>query len=257
MAQLTGAADRSGEGAPQVPGAQPWEILISEAQERMTLAVDPRRIEEFSAWRERGTWRRRCWAGSPIRDSSTSATARRPWSTSRCPSSTRPAADGAEGRVDGAGHEEPAFVEPADLGEALKAMLGRLNICSKESVVRQYDHEVQGERGQAVDRRRQRRPVRRRRDPAAPRLLRGGGDRPRDLPRYSDIDTYHMAACAIDEAVRNASPSAGRSTTWRGSTTSAGAIRSSRRRPRRRVQARPARPGQPGALRLTTAYGVP
>ena len=23
-------------------------------------------------------------------------------------------------------------------------------------------------------------------------------------PRYSDIDTYHMAACAIDEAVRNA-----------------------------------------------------
>lgn len=23
-------------------------------------------------------------------------------------------------------------------------------------------------------------------------------------PRYSDIDTYHMTACAIDEAVRNA-----------------------------------------------------
>ena len=48
-------------------------------------------------------------------------------------------------------HEEPSFPEPDDMGSALKEMLARLNICSKESVVRQYDHEVQrGRRCQAA-----------------------------------------------------------------------------------------------------------
>lgn len=31
-----------------------------------------------------------------------------------------------------------------DQAELLKAMLGRLNICSKEYLIRQYDHEVKG-----------------------------------------------------------------------------------------------------------------
>jgi phosphoribosylformylglycinamidine synthase len=102
-------------------------------------------------------------------------------------------------------HREPDSPEPADLGGALKALLSRLNICSKESVVRQYDHEVQG--GSVVK-------------PLVGAACDGPGDAAviRPLldsfegivvangicPRYSDIDTYHMAACAIDEAVRNA-----------------------------------------------------
>ena len=84
-------------------------------------------------------------------------------------------------------------------------MLARLNICSKESVVRQYDHEVQG--GSVIK-----------------PLVGAQNDGPSDAavirpllnsmegvvvahgicPRYSDIDTYHMTACAIDEAIRNA-----------------------------------------------------
>ncbi|MBU0575298.1 MAG: phosphoribosylformylglycinamidine synthase, partial [Proteobacteria bacterium] len=80
-----------------------------------------------------------------------------------------------------------------------------LNICSKESVVRQYDHEVQG--GSIVK-------------PLTGVVNDGPSDAAviRPLldsfegfvvangicPRYSDIDAYHMAACAIDEAVRNA-----------------------------------------------------
>ncbi len=100
---------------------------------------------------------------------------------------------------------EPDISEPADYGRALKAMFSRLNICSKESVVRQYDHEVQG--GSVVK-----------------PLVGAANDGPSDAavvrpvlescegvvvangicPRYSDIDAYHMAACAIDEAVRNA-----------------------------------------------------
>jgi phosphoribosylformylglycinamidine synthase len=102
-------------------------------------------------------------------------------------------------------HPEPDIPEPTDYGKALKKMFSRLNICSKESVVRQYDHEVQG--GSVVK-----------------PLTGAANDGPSDAavvrpvlescegvvvangicPRYSDIDAYHMAACAIDEAVRNA-----------------------------------------------------
>ncbi|MBN2687754.1 MAG: phosphoribosylformylglycinamidine synthase, partial [Deltaproteobacteria bacterium] len=102
-------------------------------------------------------------------------------------------------------HEEPSFPEPDDMGGALMSMLSRLNVCSKESVVRQYDHEVQG--GSVIK-----------------PLVGVVNDGPSDAavirpvlesyegvvvangicPRYSDIDTYHMAACAIDEAIRNA-----------------------------------------------------
>ena len=41
-------------------------------------------------------------------------------------------------------HPEPTFPCPSDLTASLLQMLGRLNICSKEWVIRQYDHEVQG-----------------------------------------------------------------------------------------------------------------
>ena len=101
-------------------------------------------------------------------------------------------------------HEEPHFECARDLTPSLKKMLKRLNICSKESVVRQYDHEVQG--GSVVK-----------------PLVGLHEDGPSDAavirplmesmegvvvshgicPRYSDIDTYHMMACAIDEAIRN------------------------------------------------------
>jgi phosphoribosylformylglycinamidine synthase len=96
-------------------------------------------------------------------------------------------------------------------------MLSRLNICSKESVIRQYDHEVQG--GSAIK-------------PLVGEDADGPGDAAviRPLlnscegavvssgicPRYSDIDTYHMMACAIDEAVRNAVAVGGNSTTMVG-----------------------------------------
>jgi phosphoribosylformylglycinamidine synthase len=102
-------------------------------------------------------------------------------------------------------HAEPDFSEPDDLGGAMKEILSRLNICSKESVVRQYDHEVQGGSvvkpltGVVND------------GPSDAAVIRPLLDSFEGIvvangicPRYSDIDAYHMAACAIDEAVRNA-----------------------------------------------------
>ena len=89
-------------------------------------------------------------------------------------------------------------------GETLLALLGSLNIASKEWVIRQYDHEVQGGSvvkplvGVAND------------GPSDAAVLRPVLSSRRGLvmacgmnPRYGDYDPYAMAACAIDEAVRN------------------------------------------------------
>ena len=83
--------------------------------------------------------------------------------------------------------------------------MASLNVCSKESIVRRYDHEVQGGSvikpfvGAAND------------GPSDAAVLRPVLESTKGIvvsngicPKYSDIDTYHMAACAIDEAVRNA-----------------------------------------------------
>ncbi len=94
--------------------------------------------------------------------------------------------------------------QPCDYNDALLKILGSLNVASKEWIIRQYDHEVQG--GSVIK-------------PLVGVTNDGPGDaavvRPvlssrRGLviscgmnPRYGDFDTYHMAASAIDEAMRN------------------------------------------------------
>jgi len=93
---------------------------------------------------------------------------------------------------------------PRNFSSVLAQILGSLNVCSKEWVIRQYDHEVQG--GSVVK-------------PLVGVLNDGPSDaaviRPvlasrRGLviacgmnPRYGDLDPYHMATSAIDEALRN------------------------------------------------------
>jgi phosphoribosylformylglycinamidine synthase subunit PurSL len=108
----------------------------------------------------------------------------------------------------GSSAERPGRGAPDDAGPLdlrhVEAILGSLNVASKEWVIRQYDHEVQG--GSAIK-------------PLVGVANDGPGDaavlRPvlssnRGLviacgmnPRYGDLDPYHMAASAIDEAVRN------------------------------------------------------
>jgi len=99
--------------------------------------------------------------------------------------------------------KEPNLSEKEDYGADLKKILSAWNVCSKEWVIRQYDHEVQG--GSVL------------------KPLQGiHNDGPGDAcivtpvlgskkgiivsngmnPRYGDIDPYHMAASAIDEALR-------------------------------------------------------
>jgi phosphoribosylformylglycinamidine synthase II len=207
MATLCGGCDMDLSKAPlKYAGLKPWEILISEAQERMSLAVDPEKIDEFLAL---------------AKEMDVEATVLGTFTDSgkfhvRYGEKTVAYLDmkflheglpmmRLNARWIPPRHEAADFPEPDDMGQALKGMLSRLNICSKESVVRQYDHEVQG--GSIIK-------------PLVGIANDGPGDaaviRPilesfegvvvasGICPRYSDIDTYHMAACAIDEAVRNA-----------------------------------------------------
>lgn len=99
-------------------------------------------------------------------------------------------------------YDEPEFMPP-DLEAELKKLLGSWNTCSKEWVIRQYDHEVQG--GSVLK-------------PLVGKDNDGPGDAAIIRPvlgsdmgaivangintRYGDIDTYWMAASAIDEALR-------------------------------------------------------
>ncbi|MCX5839289.1 MAG: AIR synthase-related protein [Deltaproteobacteria bacterium] len=206
-ARLSGGCELDLKAAPlKYPGLNPWEILISESQERMTLAVDPAKSGAFLKLARKmdveatvlGRYTDSGWFHirygeetvvliemSFLHDGLPQMNLRAVWAPPR--------------------HPEPDFLEPPDLGGALKAMLSRLNICSKESVVRQYDHEVQGGSvvkpltGAVND------------GPSDAAVLRPLLDSFEGIvvangvcPRYSDIDTYAMAACAIDEAVRNA-----------------------------------------------------
>ncbi|MBU2261402.1 MAG: phosphoribosylformylglycinamidine synthase, partial [Proteobacteria bacterium] len=206
-ARLSGGCELDLAKAPlKYAGLNPWEILISESQERMTLAVAPEQIDAFLALARKmdveatvlGRYADSGWFHilygmetvayiemSFLHDGLPQMNLQAAWTPPR--------------------HAEPDFAETEDLGGALKAMLARLNICSKESVVRQYDHEVQGGSivkpltGVVND------------GPSDAAVIRPLLDSFEGIvvangicPRYSAIDTYHMAACAIDEAVRNA-----------------------------------------------------
>jgi len=186
-------------------GLDPWEILISEAQERMSLAVPPERIDEFltmaghmgveatvlGEFTDSGyfhiCYHEKTVAFLPIEflhEGLPPMRLRGIW----------------EART----HTEPAPASKPDYTEDLKTLLSSLNICSKESVVRRYDHEVQG--GSVVkpftgidnD------------GPSDAAVIRPLLDSFEGVvvshgicPRYSDIDTYHMMANAIDEGLRN------------------------------------------------------
>lgn len=103
---------------------------------------------------------------------------------------------------------QPLVAPPLDLqagNRILADILGSLNVASKHWVIRQYDHEVQGGSvvkplvGPQCD------------GPSDAAVVRPLLNSQRGLvvacgmnPHFGDFDTYHMAASAIDEAVRNA-----------------------------------------------------
>jgi len=185
-------------------GLSYMEIWISESQERMLLAVPPENIERFLAICEKEdaiatvigefTNDRRLqlyYQGNLVCDLDME------FLHGGLPQLQRVAA------WEAPRNPEPKFEQPADLTESLKKILGAWNVCSKEWVIRQYDHEVQGTSvlkplvGVAND------------GPGDAAVIRPLADSDKGLiisnginPKYGDIDPYWMAASAIDEALR-------------------------------------------------------
>jgi len=207
LARLSGGAELHLERAPlKYAGLSPWEILLSEAQERMTVAVPPESVEIFM-----DLCHRREVEATDLGNFTDSGIFHLLYD-----SRTVGALD-LEFLHEGlpkmrlqAKWKKPHFPRPelppdgGRLDQTMLDLLARFNICSKEAIVRQYDHEVQamsvvkpftGARNDGPSDAAVLRPV-----PGSKRgVVVGCGI----IPRYSDLDTYSMVACAIDEALRN------------------------------------------------------
>jgi phosphoribosylformylglycinamidine synthase II len=185
------------------PGMAPWEIWISESQERMTLAVPPEKLSEFMGLMQRreveatviGTFTGtgRCvveYHGTTVMDIDLAFLH-----------------DGLPKKQLRTVYEKPQYPEPDGpcplrLEAILKAMLHRKNICSKEYISLQYDHTVQG--GHVLG------PVQGKGrvqgmatlTKVLPGSKRGVGLSQGMFPAYSEIDPYLMAGAGIDTAIR-------------------------------------------------------
>ncbi len=183
----------------------PWEIWISESQERMTLAVPQENLAileqiikkhdvELSVIGEFTNNKKAIVqiSSTTIMDIDTNFLH---YGNPKTHLKTRPWVDTLS-KVE----KRPADI-PIDI--ALKEMLNRPNICNKEFIVAQYDHEVRGSsvlkplqgKGRVCSEAVVFRPIL-----SSTRGIvksQGFGS------SYGEIDTYHMAACAIDTAIRN------------------------------------------------------
>jgi phosphoribosylformylglycinamidine synthase len=182
------------------------EIWISESQERMILAVPPDRwdrlhrlcagedVEATVIGRFESTGRLRLfYQGQSVGDLDLHFLHEGRPAVLRQATWTAPTA-----------RPQAAAAGPENFTDTLLCILGALNVCSKEWIVRQYDHEVQG--GSVVK-----------------PLVGVADDGPSDAaviipvlgswsalavgcginPRYGDLGPDAMAAAAVDEAVRN------------------------------------------------------
>lgn len=219
MAEESGGCVMDLAKAPlKYPGLDPWEILISEAQERMSLAVPPEKIDQFMTMAK--SFGCEATVLGKFTDSGvfhilyndkTVAWLPMEFMHEGLPPMQIPA------KWQPPVNQEAPAQDKNDWTADLLKLLGSLNICSKESVVRRYDHEVQG--GSVVkpftgidnD------------GPSDAAVVRPILDSWQGVvvahgicPRYSDIDTYDMAANAIDEALRNYVAVGGNPEHWAG-----------------------------------------
>ncbi len=207
MAEKIGAMVDLDKAPLKYQGLSYTEIWISEAQERMILAVPPDlwpRLESLCAGEDveatvigsfeaTGKLRLR-YQGEQVAD----------LDMGFLHNGRPPVVRQATWTAPPALHPADSLCSSAGFGEILLKILGNYNVCSKEWIIRQYDHEVQG--GSVLK-----------------PLVGAANDGPGDAsvitpvlgswrglaigcginPNLGDLDPYQMAAHAIDEAVRN------------------------------------------------------
>ncbi len=188
-------------------GLDQWEIWVSESQERMTVAVRPEHLERFMELSCK-----HAVESTVIGEYNDTGYLRLDYKGSTCAYIRMDLleSDFPQWEFDAEwsppqmrGLTEPVLSEPSNHVLLLRDILARPNICSRNWIVRQYDHEVQG--GSVI------KPlVGKKRDiPSDSVVTRPILESKRGVvvsqalnPVYSQIDTYHMTAATIDEAVR-------------------------------------------------------
>lgn len=201
LAQFSGGCEIYLEKCPlKYPGLDPWEILVSESQERMTIAAKPENIGKLEALAKKhgteitvvGKFTDRGAFHVLFRDVTVAYL------------DLKFMHEGLPQMKLSAVWKRKIFPEPGinetDLGKILEKLLQSANIASKEEAIRRFDHEV---KGMSVIK----------------PLMRGPGDAAVIKPVYESNeglviahgicpkyiqDSYDMAAMAFDEAVRNA-----------------------------------------------------
>jgi len=184
-------------------GLAPWEIYVSESQERMLLLVPKKNLEQvIEIFREEDV------KATPVGEFTDDNALRIYYEGHEvanlnidflfAPPKTERTAEWNEVTF-----KEPTFPEPSNLNPYIIKLLASSNITSREKVVRTYDHEVKGN--------------------TVLKPLHGEFGGPNDAavikpledswkgiaiscgmnPCYGRIDPYWMAASAIDEAIRN------------------------------------------------------
>jgi phosphoribosylformylglycinamidine synthase len=206
MAQESGGAEVELEKIPiKYAGMLPYETWISESQERMTYAVPPDKIDKFMEVMKRHdveatvigrfTDTPRCKVTLNdktimdvdmdfLHNGNPQMKLKSAWTPPDLP--------------------EPEIGDKDDYSQELVDMVGRLNLCSREYVVRQYDHEVQAGSvikplvGVSQDVHQEATVTRPLPDSPIGIALSNGLHH-----WYGDIDPCAMAECGIDTAVRN------------------------------------------------------
>lgn len=211
MAEVTGGAVIDLSRAPlKYPGLMPWEVLISEAQERMTLAIAPEHLAEFlqlAKAREveatvlgefTASGRLVCtWGDLPVVDLPLS------FLHDGCPRVvlTAKKSGAAAARPEASAMAE--ILADSAIEPGLLAVLAMPELASPDERARSYDHEVKGlsvvkplvgVHGEV---------------PATASVMRARHGRPEGVvlaegvhPFYSDLDARQMALACVDEAVR-------------------------------------------------------
>ncbi len=186
------------------PGLSPWEILVSESQERMSLSVAPEKMAQLSALAKRRDVEATV-VGEFTDSGYIEITANgKPAGLLSLEFLHRglPAMEIPARWTPSARRNDPVALK-ADWTETLLRILADPNVASKEFLVRQYDHEVQA---RSVEK-----PFTgvRRDAPSDGGVMRIDYTTQRGIsithgvcPRYSDHDTAAMARMAVDEAYR-------------------------------------------------------
>lgn len=187
------------------PGMEPWEIWISESQERMLLAIPEENLKRsLEIFEDEGV------GATPIGRFTEGNTLKIEFNGERVaelnleflfegvPKVER------EAKWEKKLFPKPDFEMPQDLTEDLLGILSSSNVASKEEVIRTYDHEVkaisiikplQGINNDAPGDAAVIKPIH---DSWKGAVISNGLN-----PEYGKIDPYFMAASAIDEAIRN------------------------------------------------------